>query len=333
MKTGGSLANRCQAGVVGLDGLFVRWRIGNVTDFPADNQPSIDPVTGEVSWTPAAEGRYELLVEASDRDFAPGTATDGQRFTLTVSGNLPPRWISSPTLQVTAGQRYVYNAVAIDPNRGDALNNTPATDSSARGMTFDFGTRSPAGAAITAEGVLTWTVPAGQPVGTPVAFDIVATDVPPAATPRSATYIYTVQIQPENFAPTIEPIDPRQIVAGTELRIDVRARDQNASDVIAYSINDNAIDTGLSIDDFGRLRWSTDVDDVTANPIELVATASDGQRSATEAFTVTVRADTTGPDARIYTTDAAPEVGDEIRLSCSPPTTSRWPPGRCGWRP
>ena len=70
----------------------------------------------------------------------------------------------------------------------------------------------------------------------------------------------------------------------------------------------------MSIDDFGRITWSTDVGDVTDTPVAVVVTASDGQRSTSETFSVTVSADTTGPAAEIYTTDTAPAVGQEITV-------------------
>ena len=259
----------------------------------------LDPITGRLTWNPAATGDFRVQVNVVD-ELGLGV---GHVFGVRVAASRPnnaPRFDAdtAPPFSVSrsstdAASVYTYDFGATDPD-GDPV-------------TFAFGTRSPDDATITPGGVVTWTVPADQPVGTPVALDIVATDVPPGtATPRSATYGYTVQIQPENFAPTIEPIGDRQVVAGNQLRIDVRARDQNAGDVISYSISDNATEAGLAIDDLGRITWGTDVGDVTDTPVAVVVTASDGQRSTTEAFSVTVSADTTGPEAEIYTTDTTP---------------------------
>ncbi len=76
-------------------------------------------VGGEVLWTPAQVGNYELVIEASDG--RGGIATQG--FTVQVSDasfNRPPVFTSSPETQRPVGATYVYDAAASDLD-GDAL--------------------------------------------------------------------------------------------------------------------------------------------------------------------------------------------------------------------
>ena len=96
------------------NGDAISWSIDNLADFPAGNLPVFNSATGLITWTPATEGRYDFDIVASD-----GSLTDGQRFTLTVSGNLSPRFVSTPTLEINVGENYEYQVLAIDPNTSD----------------------------------------------------------------------------------------------------------------------------------------------------------------------------------------------------------------------
>ena len=264
---------------------------------------AIDAVTGLLTWTPAAVGTggYQIQVNVID-EFGLGT---GQAFGITVLAERPnnaPRWVAEtmPPLSVERDSTYSYDFDATDPD-GDPV--------------FYTLENAPAAATIDANGVVTWDVPADQTVGAPVSFRVVATDIPPGTTtPKSTYFNYTVQIQFENFAPTVEPIDDRTVVAGNQLRVDVRARDENAADTLAYSLNDEATAAGLEIDSFGRITWNTDVDDVTTDPLAVTVTVSDGRKSTDASFTVDVLADTSGPQSQITASDASPDVGDEITV-------------------
>ena len=55
-----------------------------LTDNPPDSM-TIDSTTGIISWTPSAEGTYDVVVEVSD-----GISTDSQSFALTVGTAEPP---------------------------------------------------------------------------------------------------------------------------------------------------------------------------------------------------------------------------------------------------
>ena len=271
------------------DGDPVRWRIGNVADFPADNQPSIDPVTGAVSWTPAAEGRYELLVEASDRDFAPGTATDGQRFTLTVSGNLPPRWISSPTLQVTAGAAYVYDAVAIDPNRGDALTYTLDADSIARGMT------------LAADGTLRWPA-ADTAAGGVGRYPVTLRVSDPAGLFDEQAFAFVVLAGDtgagQNTPPTITRSPAGQIVQDREFTFAFEAVDPDA-DAVTFQSDD--LPTGAILTPAGVLTWTPAAGQTGEQSFTVQAT--DGA-AASDPVTVTLTVLPAGQDAApVFVTD------------------------------
>ena len=194
--------------------------------------------------TVIAEGRYELLIEASDRDFAPGTANDGQRFTLTVSGNLPPRWISSPTLQVTAGAAYVYDAVAIDPNRGDALTYTLDADSIARGMT------------LTADGTLSW--PAAETTASGIGrYPVTLRVVDPAGLFDEQPFAFVVTAGDsgvgQNNPPTITRSPAGQIVQDREFTFTLEATDPDG-DPVRFTSDD--LPAGAILTPAGVLSWT-----------------------------------------------------------------------------
>ena len=81
----------------------------------------IDPLTGQIRWTPAADdaGQHRIRLVAEDAE----GRTAEQRYTLTViwpPANRPPIVTSGPPLSVTVGSQYAYPVSAWDPD-GDPL--------------------------------------------------------------------------------------------------------------------------------------------------------------------------------------------------------------------
>jgi len=71
---------------------------------------TLDSKTGNLRWVPHASGSFNLTVSVSD-----GLATAQQNFTLAVP-NRPPRITSTPPLNASTGDRYVYEVAAADDN-------------------------------------------------------------------------------------------------------------------------------------------------------------------------------------------------------------------------
>jgi len=115
----------------------------SLTTSPTDM--TIDPDTGEITWTPSATGDYSVTVQVSDGDL-----TDTQSFTITVTkkpssgpSNSAPKITSDPVTSVTVDDTYTYDVVATDAD-GDTL--TYSLTTSPTDMTIDPDT-----------GEITWT--------------------------------------------------------------------------------------------------------------------------------------------------------------------------------
>ncbi len=79
----------------------------------------IDPLSGEILWTPTHQqsGSHFVVVRARDESLQ----FDLQEFIVQVSGsNQPPVFLSEPALEVNLGDQYVYHAFAEDPD-GDTV--------------------------------------------------------------------------------------------------------------------------------------------------------------------------------------------------------------------
>lgn len=110
---------------------------------------TIDAATGVIQWTPTAAGDQDVVVQAQGVDAS--WAVDTQSFTINVAANNPPQITSSAPTEVSAGNRYVYNAAATD---GDDDTLAWSMVSGPPGMSVDSAT-----------GVVTWTPSSGD-IGT-----------------------------------------------------------------------------------------------------------------------------------------------------------------------
>ena len=257
---------------------------------------SIDTVTGLLTWTPDAvgTGSYQIQVNVVD-SYGLGV---GQSFSVAVLANRPnnpPRFVdANPTLSVEQGSIYRYTFKGFDPDDDD--------------LTFRLD-QAPGDAGINGtSGELTWDT-ANFDVNDLGTFKVVLTDG------IAETYItYGVRVTAANQEPTLEMIDDESIIAGQSLRVDVYATD-DPTQTLTYSLDDAAIAAGLTIDEYGRIEWTTDVTDVTTTPLNVLVTVSDGRLSVSDDFDITVSADTNGPDPVVITVDdASPNVGDEVLL-------------------
>lgn len=152
-------------------------------------------------------------------------------------------------------------------------------------------------------------MPAEQPTNDLVTFRLQVSDGS-----QTTRQDYTVRVIPQNLAPEITPIADRTVTAGATFRLDVWATDANG-DALTYTLDAASVARGLTIDHFGRIRWTTDASDITATPPPTVTvTVSDGRLSASETFALSVVADTTGPTVTIVPESNSAGIGDQLSI-------------------
>ena len=166
---------------------------GDTLTYSLDVKPSgmtIDSATGLISWTPTAEGDYDVVVKVSD-----GALEITQSFTIVVSEeegpgytppvtpavNLAPTITSSPITTAIVGVAYIYDVEATDPD-GDTLTYSLTTNPS--GMTIDSAT-----------GVISWT-----PTSAQIGDNNVTVEVSDG--PLSDTQSFTITVNPKTYTIT-----------------------------------------------------------------------------------------------------------------------------------
>ncbi len=229
---------------------------------------AVNPATGLLTWTPAANqvGSQHVAVTAGD---GRGGATT-QSFDLTVLATAPnraPAITSTPRGSVRVGDAYRYQVAAADPD-GDPL--------------ADSLTTAPAGMAVDAAGLVTWVPAAGQ-LG-PNAVTVRVQD----GRGGFATQSFTVQVvtQATNRPPAVTSTPPFAATVGRPYAYDLAAADPDG-DPLAWGLD--AAPAGVSIDpQRGTLRWTPAADQAGSQSV--VVRVVDGQGGfATQSWSVTVR--------------------------------------------
>ncbi len=233
---------------------------------------TVAAATGLIEWQPtlAQLGDHEVAVQVTDIQ----GGTDIQSYTLTVTDpNQPPVIQSSPVVQATATQAYVYNVVAVDPDGGPI---SYSLDTAPAGMTLDAST-----------GELNWTPTEGQ-VGTHV-IRIVATDENGA----QATQEFSLEVLPKpNTAPVIQSQPFTSAKVDAVYQYSVSATDAD-NDPLAFSLDEAP--AGMSIEPAGGvISWTPTSAQLGAQSV--VVRVSDGQGgSATQSFSIQVAEDNAAP--------------------------------------
>ena len=244
---------------------------------------TIDPVTGDISWTPAAGqlGPQAVIVRVSDG--AGGFAT--QAFAVEVVAgrpNRPPVIDTAPPTDATAGTTLRYTLRATDP---DGTTVRHAVVRGPAGLTVDPDT-----------GLVQWT-PAAADVGR-VVVTLSATDADGAA----AVQGFELLVAAANRPPVISGFAPQRVTAGNVYRYDVRATDADLDPLAFTLVNGPA---GMTIDAFGRVAWPATVGDI--GPHTATVRVSDGRSgTAEQTLGFAVVPDTTPP--RVSVIPAAPVV-------------------------
>lgn len=233
---------------------------------------SIDGVTGELAWTPAANQIGTLSVVIRVDDGTGGFATQG--FAVVVAAgvsNRPPRFTSAAVASAEVGTSYALTLAATDPD-GDSL--TFGLRRGPTGMTVDSKT-----------GVVNWT-PAPSDVGT-VVVAFTATDAFGAAAVQS----FELDVRAKNASPTVAGSAPATVPAGAAYRFDAVAADADL-DPLTFELA--GAPAGMKVDAFGRVRWQTGVADI--GPHSFTVRVADGRGGAAEqSVTFGVVADSSAP--------------------------------------
>ncbi len=178
---------------------------------------TIDAVTGVINWTPVLGDVGDHPVSVLVSDGTDGADTQGYTLTVTTPANAPPRMITTPPIVATAGQAYVYDADAADPDTYDRLEfsllQAPA------GMTIDPMT-----------GVVRWT-PAVTAAGD---FPVTIQVRDAAGAGDSQSFIVTVTTVA--LPPRITSVPPLNARAGGAYTYAIQAEDPNAGDTLTYTL-------------------------------------------------------------------------------------------------
>ncbi|MGA1841632.1 MAG: PKD domain-containing protein [bacterium] len=178
---------------------------------------NIDSVTGEITWTPIAsqQGDNNIVIQVDDGRGS--TAT--QPYTLFVRlENQPPAITSTPPINGTEGQLYMYDVEATDPE-GDPI--TFSLVVSPSGMTIDSGT-----------GLISW-----MPEPTQVGDYAVEVRVVDHFDGEGFHQVYTLTIA-DGTPPTVTvTVEPDRVNLGEDVIVTVTAND-----------NVGVVDTTLTVD-------------------------------------------------------------------------------------
>ena len=238
---------------------------------------------GELVWTPAAAGTFDVVLRASDG--RGGVARQSFSINAVEPGfNAPPIFTSAPVIQAPIGFDYVYPATVTDPD-GDAVGF--ALLSAPGGMTID-----------PASGLVSW--PNAQPGQHSV---IVQAD---DSAGGQATQSYTLFVgEPATTAPG--PAFTSTPVAYAAVDTQYRYRYQlSPSQDPAPTVSLAQGPAAMSLDPVARsVEWLPETGDLGPHVIELVATDSDGQQ-ATQRFELSVLASL--PNQAPYVTSTPPQA-------------------------
>ena len=250
-------------------------------DLPADtltfslDQAAIDlgmaiTPTGDFTWTPTEEqggSSYEATITVNDGDL-----TDSETITITVTEvNVAPVLVEIGNRSVNEQAELAFTAAATDQDLpADTL--SFSLDQAAIDL----------GMAITPAGAFTWT-PTEAQGGTAYEATITVSDGD-----LTDSETITITVAEVNVAPALGEIGNRSVNEQAELAFIAAATDQDLpADTLTFSLDQAAIDLGMSITPAGDFTWTpTEAQGSTA--YEATITVSDGDLTDSETITITV---------------------------------------------
>lgn len=252
---------------------------------------SIDPGSGLVTWTPAADQTGPQAVTVRAEDGQGGMAAQTYQVEVAAAApNRPPVITSFPVLAASVAGPYRYVVQAADPED--------------EAVTYSL-TEKPAGMSIDpVRGLAQWTPGAAQ---AGVQFVTVAAFDPHGA---GAAQRFAVTVQ-ANHPPAITSSPPDMVTAGRTYHYDVQAVDPEG-DAVRYELA--AGPAGLGLDALGRLTWATGPADIGTYAVVVRVTDERGA-PAEQAFDVTVAADTQAPRVSVLAIADRVPVGSEASFT------------------
>lgn len=242
---------------------------GDILSFSLQIAPagmSIDPATGLIQWLPGhdAVGVHEATVVVQDNE----GLYDTQSFSVTVADiNFPPVVASAPVKTVVAGDLYLYQIEASDPDPGDSL--TFSLISSPAGMSLD-----------PSSGLLQWSPGAGE-----VGYHEITLGVQDNGG-LSGEQSYKLTVVAANHPPVITSAPVATAEENALYEYDVAAMDPDGADVLTFALV--SAPKKMAIDETtGLIQWTPDADQDGTHRV-IVGVSDDRGLSDVQAFTLTV---------------------------------------------
>jgi hypothetical protein len=237
---------------------------------------TIDPISGEFSWTPTVVGTNVFTVRVTDNGEPPLEDTESFVVIVNLTGNQAPILEAIGNKSVDEGSLLTFTA--------------RATDDLGQTLRYSLGAGAPNGASIDAlSGVFSWVPTELQGPGVYPVTVIVTDDGTPQMSDSETIQIIVREV---NSAPVIVPIGTQYLIVGQQLNLEVVGTD---SDVpvqnLRYSLEAGA-PTGMTIDSVsGQLSWTATATAVGTNTVS-VKVSDDGSpvMSSTRSFQIVVGA-------------------------------------------
>ena len=255
-------------------------------DAGAPTGATIDPSTGEFTWTTAeadGPGVYTITVRVTDD--GPGALDDTQSFTITVDeDNQAPVLAAITDQTITEGTTVQFTASATD------------ADLPVQTLTYSLDAGAPTAATIDpSTGEFTWTTAEADGPGVYTITVRVTDDGPDAL---DDTQSFTITVDEDNQAPVLAAITDQTVTEGATVQFTATVTDADLpAQTLTYSLDAGA-PTAATIDpSTGEFTWTTtEVDGPGTYPITVrVTDDGPGALDDTQSFTITVDEDNQAP--------------------------------------
>ncbi len=306
------------------------------TGAPAD--ATIDPSTGEFSWTPGGAGSFAVRVRVTDNGIPVGE--DFEELTITVNEvevNDPPVLTEIGDKTVDEQTLLAFTATATDPDAGDVL-------------AFSLDSGAPAGAAITSGGAFSWTPTEAQGPGSyPVTVRVTDNGTPA----KDDFEAISITVNEVNLAPELAAIGNKSGTVGVAVAFMASATDADIpTNTLTFSLDSGAPASATIDGSTGAFSWTPagagsfavtvrvtdngvpakdDFETITINVVEQSTNRPPvlnaiGDKTVNELNLLAFTASATDPDAGqtlAFTLDAGAPAGATINASTG---AFRWTP-------
>jgi hypothetical protein len=284
-------------------------------DVGAPAGASINPATGEFSWTPTeAQGPNSYSVTVRVTDNGSPILSHAETITITVNEvNVAP--ILTPIGDKIANEEspFTFTASATD------------ADLPANSLSFSLGVGAPSGAAISTGGVFTWTPTEAQGPNDYVVTIIVSDNGTPGMADQETI---TIHVNEVNVAPVLAAIGAKSVDEGSLLTFDANATDADLpANTLTYSLDADAPATASINPATGVFTWTPTNGPAQSQNITIRVTDNGtGALSDFETIAVTVNnvAPTIGTINFVSTPIAAGTNNVVVTWNFTDPGTETW---------